>query len=148
MAIENCEHIVYLQCSPRVPISPAACSAYLSAAINTEHTMMFTFSMVKVPMEVISVKNAQNRLKKNAYKFMRNFGDQWLFCKCKKENVRKCHGMSQVATNDFNVRLFFSNNKKRYYVGIITQGWITITNILVKIFGVNAKNRTLIFLQH
>ena len=45
-------------------------------------------------MVVIDVKVAQTRLKENENKFMRNFGDQWLFCKCKKESVDECHGMS------------------------------------------------------
>ena len=94
MANENREHIVYLQCRPRAPISPVACSAYLTAAINTEHAMMFTFSTMSRPVVVIDVKGAQSELRENAYKFMRDFGDQWLFCKCKKENMDKCHDMS------------------------------------------------------
>ena len=62
-----CEHVIYLVCAPvkKPPPTPTqACSAYLTAAINTEHQIMFTSPRMftsKAKMDVMNVKKMQNQ---------------------------------------------------------------------------------------
>ena len=100
MAIKNCEHIVYLECAPLKDPSANVCSGYLTAAINTEHTMMFvqkmnddTGDMVGI-MDVMKVADVQPELKKNADVWIKNYGREWFFCQCKTERMAECQQMS------------------------------------------------------
>ena len=98
LAISNCDHIVYLMCSPLQTIPYTACSAYLTAALNTDHTMMFTYNRAnknsnKNNWDVLKVTTAKLMLKSNADDFIDDYGDEWFFCKCKSEKVTQCEQM-------------------------------------------------------
>ena len=95
MAIKNCEHIVYLKCSPTPPTTEISCSGYLTAAINTEHTMMFVHDVKDDRiMYVMNVANIQPEFKKNADGWIQTYGRDWLFCQCKTERMSECQEMS------------------------------------------------------
>jgi len=87
MAMQKCEHIVYLQCSAD-PVN--ACSAYFTAAINTEHTLMFSITKLVIAdpfipqqMGLFNVAKAQLEFKEDARGWIENNGSSWYFCKCK-----------------------------------------------------------------
>ena len=90
LAIENCEHIIFLICSP-VKKPYAACSGYLTAALNTGHTMMFTYYYGD--WDVVTTSSAKHKFKSNAHKFITGYGDTWFFCRCKTNKVTQCEGM-------------------------------------------------------
>ena len=94
MAIENCEHIAMLDCYPQSPTPTEACSGYLSAALNTKHTMMFTYHQEEDVMDVMSVINAQVEFWADADEFVYDVGRRWIFCKCKQEKLSQCNNMS------------------------------------------------------
>ena len=89
-AIENCDHIIFLICAP-VKLPYAACSGYLTAAINTGHTMMFTFYYGD--WNALTTSSAKLKFKSNADNFITGYGDTWFFCKCKPNRVTECEGM-------------------------------------------------------
>ena len=95
LAIENCDHIVYLMCAPTPPIPKAACSAYLTAALNTGHTMMFTNSFRTGGSKWDALKTATSKImvKSNADNFVTEYGDEWFFCKCKTKQLKQCEAM-------------------------------------------------------
>ena len=87
MAEQKCEHIVYLQCAAN-PVN--ACSAYFTAAINTEHTLMFSITKLGIftadnlqQMGLFNVAKAQLEFKEDARGWIENNGSSWYFCKCK-----------------------------------------------------------------
>ena len=91
MATKNCEHTVYLMCS--VIAGPeVSCSGYLTAAINTKHTMMFTKNLDQ--MHVMNVAKAQPEFKKDATNWLKEYGKDWVFCKCKSDKMDECGKMS------------------------------------------------------
>ena len=99
IANENCEHIVYLKCSPIGDDAPAiVCSAYLTAAINTEHTMMFVQNVKDKKliglMNVMKVANIQPEFKKNADEWIQTYGPHWFFCQCKPGRMTQCQEIS------------------------------------------------------
>ena len=95
MANKYCEHIVYLECDPIEPTPTGACSAYLRAAINTKHLMMFTYPNLNGLMDVMNVADVARALfKSNPDLFLQAHGAEWYFCKCKKESLFECHNMS------------------------------------------------------
>ena len=95
MAILNCEHIVFLTCAPIQPTPKGSCSAYLTAAINTGHAMMFSYPSLKGQMDIMDVeKTARPQLKMDADAFVQNHGDEWYFCRCKPDRIKECHEMS------------------------------------------------------
>ena len=94
MAIENCEHIAMLDCYPQSPTPTEACSGYLTAALNTKHTMMFTYHQEEDVMDVMSVINAQVEFWADADEFVYDVGRRWIFCKCKQEKLSQCNNMS------------------------------------------------------
>jgi hypothetical protein len=99
LAIENCDHIVYLVCGPSLPATHGSCSAYMTAAMNTGHTMMFTYhpyvtATEKPKWEVLKIATAKHKIKSNAVNFVEEYGSQWFFCECKAKksnNVKKCN---------------------------------------------------------
>jgi hypothetical protein len=95
LAIENCDHIVYLSCDPTPPIPNAACSAYLTAAINTGHTMMFTkyFRKGGWKWDVLKTATSKIMVKSNADNFIKDYGSEWFFCKCKTKRLKECEAM-------------------------------------------------------
>ena len=94
MAILNCEHIVFTTCNPAKPTPTAGCAAYMTAAINTGHTIMFSFPTGKGEMDVMNVADeAKPQLKKDADTFVSNHGNQWSFCRCKDDRVNECNAM-------------------------------------------------------
>ena len=91
LAILNCDHIVYLVCAA-VPRS--ACSGYLTAAINTGHTMMFTyFHGLEGSWDILKIATAKIMLKGNLHNFIQDHGDRWFFCKCKSDRITQCENM-------------------------------------------------------
>ena len=99
LAIANCDHIVYLACDPKAPATYAACSAYMTAALNTGHTMMFTYGentedgIRKGKWNVMAIDAAKPKLRSNANTFIKEYGRAWFFCKCKSERVKQCEEM-------------------------------------------------------
>ena len=94
IATKNCKHIVYLECEPHLHIPNEACSAYLTAAINTEHIMVFTKPNAEEEMHVMNVATkVKPELKKDADAFVRKYGEKWYFCECKPETVEQCKAM-------------------------------------------------------
>ena len=95
MAILNCEHIVYLTCAPIFPTPTGSCSAYLTAAINTEHKMMFSYQNLKGAMDIMNVEEtAKPELKQHPDAFVQLHGEKWYFCRCKPERIKECLEMS------------------------------------------------------
>ena len=95
LAISNCDHMVYLQCSPigRRPNKHAACSGYLTAASNTGHKMMFAYDKTPEKWNVLRINKAKIWLKENADTFIENYGERWFFCKCKSDRITQCTNM-------------------------------------------------------
>ena len=89
MAKENCKKVIFLKCTAD-PLS--ACSGYLTAAINTKHTMMFSYAP-KVGFHVMKVENSKTEFKKAPKKWTDEYGDIWYFCKCKPERKADCEAM-------------------------------------------------------
>ena len=89
MAMKKCEHIVYLKCATK---KTYACSAYFTAAINTKHTLMFTTTDdddIGTPLQanVFDVAESQLEFKEDADGWIKTYGNDWYFCKCK---TQKC----------------------------------------------------------
>jgi len=89
MAMQKCDHIVYLQCAAN-PVD--ACSAYFTAAINTEHTLMFSITKPVIPdplqniperMTLFNVAKTQPLFKVDPHGWIDTNGSAWYFCKCK-----------------------------------------------------------------
>ena len=85
MAMQYCKHVVYLLCAPTAP--DISCSAYLTAAINTNHMMMFTYQRYPADsdsevMYVWDVAKTQPEFKKHAKKWISTYGYAWYFCQC------------------------------------------------------------------
>ena len=94
MALLNCEHIIYTTCNPKPPTPFIGCAAYMTAAINTGHSMMFTFPTEQGEMDVLNVADeAKPQLKADAYTFGKNHGFGWYFCRCKPERITECENM-------------------------------------------------------
>ena len=96
-----CAHVIYLVCAPvkKPPPTPTqACSAYLTAAINTEHQIMFTSPRMftsKAKMDVLNVKkDAKPEFGRNADTFIRTHGANWYFCRCKPEIMEECESLA------------------------------------------------------
>ena len=95
MATQNCDNIVFLTCAPLKPTPKGACSAYLSAAINTEHSMMFTSENSKGMIDVLNVEHeAKPEFKNSPDGFLLSHGDGWHFCRCKPERLTECTEMA------------------------------------------------------
>ena len=90
MAKLKCEHMVHLACTPTTETPKAACSSYLTAAINTGHSLMLTFENKDGLMDVIDVCSAKEELKENAEHFLKTYGPEWFFCRPKNEKTKKC----------------------------------------------------------
>ena len=102
MAIENCKHIVKLQCATNFEY---ACSGYMTAAINTKHTMMFSYQTLKSDksddesddeteiMYVNIVEKIQPEFKKRPKDWILEYGKEWYFCQCKPEKQVQCEKM-------------------------------------------------------
>lgn len=104
MAILNCEHIVYTSCNPQGGNPVIGCAAYMTAALNTGHKMMFTFPTgLQHPtgrgyMDVLNVqyeakKSLQGNGEDGAKRFKDTYGYQWFFCRCKDERKEECMNM-------------------------------------------------------
>ena len=95
LALSNCDHMVYLKCSPTgtLPKKHAACSGYLTAALNTGHTMMFTYDKGPEKWDVPKITTAKIMLKQNSDTFIEDYGEIWLFCKCKSDRITQCENM-------------------------------------------------------
>ena len=94
MALLNCEHIVYTSCNPAPPTPVVGCSAYMTAAINTGHHMMFTFPTKQGEMNVLNVETeAKPLLKEDADNFRETNGYGWFFCRCKPDRKSECENM-------------------------------------------------------
>lgn len=98
-AIEYCKHIVYLECAPEKGVSKHVCSGYMTAAINTKHTMMFSvenhpLTKESESMYVMKVAETQIEFKKNPEKLLEEYGTEWYFCQCKKEKLSECEAMA------------------------------------------------------
>ena len=92
MAIKNCDHIVHLTCSPEAPATYRSCSGYLTAALNTDHTMMMTYGFGR-NWDAFQVKTAKLMVNHNADEFIKVHGDHWFFCKCKTQIKKECEAM-------------------------------------------------------
>ena len=95
LVIDNCDHIVHLTCKPKYPATYRSCSGYLTAALNTKHTMMITYHGENRPYkrwDAINVSTAKEMIITNADYFIDVYGNEWFFCKCKPEraNVGLC----------------------------------------------------------
>ena len=94
MATKNCKHVVFLECYPKSRTPIEACSAYLTAAINKGHIMMFTHPNTEQEMDVMNVATfAKPELKKGGLAFIKEHGARWYFCKCKPERIEQCKAM-------------------------------------------------------
>ena len=93
LAIANCDHMIYLICAPADIMLYTACSGYLTAALTTGHTMMFTINYGN--WGVTKVSTAKDMLKNSPRGFITRYGDTWLFCKCKPNRVTQCEGLSK-----------------------------------------------------
>ena len=98
MAILNYNHIVYTSCNPAHPTPVAGCAAYMTAALNTGHTMMFTYPTnsptSRGEMNVLNIATeAKPQLKEDADQFRDNNGAAWYFCRCKDDRVKECEAM-------------------------------------------------------
>ena len=94
MAILNCEHIIATSCNPKAPAPKAGCAAYMTAALNTGHRMLFTFPTVTGEMDVINIADeGKPQLKEDADTFLRTHGYQWYFCRCKDDRIQECEAM-------------------------------------------------------
>ena len=91
MATKKCEHVVYLVCAPETR-NYVECSAYLTAAINTKHTIMFVEDDKNgaSKMVVKEVAKVQPKFKKDAAGWIENHGSTWFFCQCKPDTKGKC----------------------------------------------------------
>ena len=96
MAIKNCEHIVFLQCIQLDNnFEPKSCSGYLTAAINTNHAMMFVQDQLNTRlMFVMNVESIQLEFKDNPQGWLNKYGMNWFFCQCKEERMTECMTMS------------------------------------------------------
>ena len=92
MAKENCQHVVYLVCAT-ITVPDISCSAYFTAAINTMHTMMFSYDYETETMYLWNVANTQPKFKKDAARWNSHYGKEWYFCQCKKERISECQNM-------------------------------------------------------
>ena len=90
LAVLNCGHMVYLICTAK---PPSSCSGYLTAAINTGHTMMFTYGPNLRKWSVLKTTPAKIMLKGNSDTFIEDYGDTWFFCKCKSDRLTQCENM-------------------------------------------------------
>ena len=90
-----CEHVIYLVCAPDRPYTPTvACSAYLSAAVNADHKVMFTSVNNKGGMNVMNVeKVAKPEFRRNPDSFISKHGASWYFCRCKSETNERCEAI-------------------------------------------------------
>ena len=84
--------MVFISCqaSPLV-----ACSGYLTAALDTDHTMMFTnyVDHKDNKWDVLKVTTAKLMIRSNAKDFINDYGAHWILCKCKTERVKECEAM-------------------------------------------------------
>ena len=95
LAKTNCKHMIGLDCAPKKGTPYAACASYLTAAINKGHMMMFTYPNEEFELEVMHVGNtAKPKFKKDANKFIEEYGNKWYFCKCKPERIENCLAMA------------------------------------------------------
>ena len=94
----NCQHIAYLECVPYIKNYNDACGGYLTAALNTLHTMMFTKRVGIKELKIIRIADAKIKIKNDPDKFVGDFGKEWFFCKCKSDRIKECESM----TNDDN----------------------------------------------
>ena len=90
MATKICKHVVYLACAPSV--DSAVCSGYMTAAINTEHTIMFVQDSKDSlnNMYMMDVAQAQLEFKQDAAGWKEKHGFMWFFCQCKPDKKDKC----------------------------------------------------------
>ena len=93
MAKKNCEHLVHVGCLPLGATKKISCSAYLTAALNTRHTMMFSHQPAKMSMAVMEVGKVQPEFKKNADDWIKKNGHSWYFCRCNEEKLADCESM-------------------------------------------------------
>ena len=95
LAIENCDHIIYLVCAPSdngKALPYASCTGYLKAALTTGHTMMFTLNWEK--WQVLKTSIAIDMLKNERVTWITEYGYIWFFCKCKPNRLTQCEGLS------------------------------------------------------
>ena len=102
LATENCDHIAFLVCKPVPPATYAACSAYMTAAMNTAHTMIFTRKLyMGLPnWDVLKISDAKLKIKSNADDFIEEYGSHWYFCQCKSERIKQCEQMGCLISSD------------------------------------------------
>ena len=83
-----------LECYPKGKTPNTACSAYLTAAINTGHTIMFTHPNTEFEMDVLDVVTfAKPKVKNNADAFIKEHGAKWYFCECNPKTIQECKRM-------------------------------------------------------
>ena len=94
--VHHCEHVIYLSCAPERPETPTvACSAYLTAAVNTDHKIVFTTSKEKGGVDVMNVeKDAKPKFRRNPDMFISSHGENWYFCRCKPETIAECEALT------------------------------------------------------
>lgn len=94
LALLNCEKIIFTTCRPKSPTPKAGCAAYMSAAINTGFTMMFTFPTQEGEMSVLNIETeAKPQLKEDAETFGKTHGMGWYFCRCNADRKTECENM-------------------------------------------------------
>ena len=92
--MSNCVHMVYLACAPEAPTTHSACSAYMTAALNTGNTMMFTHQFeTGGKWDALKIATAKLMIKSNAGNFIKEHGAEWFFCKCRSDRVKECEKM-------------------------------------------------------
>ena len=79
----ECNHIVFVQCNTLYGTHPVACSAYLTAADNSRHRNMFTWSPNKDIMDALTVDDFKQEFKRNPRKCLDIHGSHWYFCHSK-----------------------------------------------------------------
>ena len=91
---DNCERIVYLECAPFNGATHANCNGYLTAALNTLNSILFTFHEVR-RWNILNIADAKLRMKSDPTQFVSEFGPEWFFCNCKADRAKECESMTK-----------------------------------------------------
>ena len=85
-AKDTCQTLVYTGCWPKHGNPNSVCKAYLAAAKQANYLKMFVGSTNKIPYKLYDTEFATQTFKKEGGpdNFIENYGDEWTFCKLKK----------------------------------------------------------------
>ena len=83
----NCEILIFVLNSSD-PLDAA--TGYLSAALQADFPMMFTFSAYDAYGEILNVEQAKQEYGPNPLLFNEQHGEFWYFCKCRDARRQEC----------------------------------------------------------